>query len=240
MKNKQSSFLSKMKNLLIYVSPEKKFSEEHETLTKIQIDNSLSLGWKKEDVLLVTNFDYEYNGVKTIIVDDYEVFDQNRSTKIPAINQLFRDGVIQDNEVYWFHDHDAFQLEPFDIELDNDVGFTTHGAYSPTWNAGSFFFKKSAEDIFLKIWELMNLRNTNEQNALTSMWDNNINNINDRFEFINQAYNIGMYKIEENLKLAGMSPKVAHFHPHKQRHLDLFRSILPQHLITIFNNYGIK
>src|SRR5260221_10472418 len=161
-----------MKNLMIYINPkEKKFSSEHEDLTRIQIDNSLSLGWKPEDILLVTNFPYEYNGVKSIIVGDYTVFDQDRSTKIPAINELFRRGFIDENEVYWFHDHDAFQLVQFEVRLDKDAGFTTHGAYnSKLWNAGSFFFKKSAKDIFLDIWYYMELRGTNEHNALTDMW----------------------------------------------------------------------
>lgn len=229
-----------MKNLMIYINPvDKKFSREHEDLTKIQIDNSLGLGWKPEDILLVTNFDYEYKGVKSIIIDNYEVFDQNRSTKIPAINQLFADGIITD-EVYWFHDHDAFQLEPMEVDLEKDAGFTDHGAWSKTWNAGSFFFKKGARDIFLGIWEYMNKRFTNEQDALTYMWQNNINGINDRYQLISMAYNIGIYRIAENLQKAGQPPKVAHFHPHKRRHLDLFRDMLPERLLTIFNKYGIR
>ena len=230
-----------MKNLLIYVNPvDKKFSREHKDLTKIQIDNSLSLGWKLEDILLVTNFPYEYRGIKSVIVSDYEVFDQNRSTKIPAINQLFRDGVIKDDELYWFHDHDAFQLIPFQVYLEKDAGFTDHGAYSTTWNAGSFFFKKSARDIFLWIWEWMNKRGTNEQNALTYMWQNNINGINHRYELMSPAFNIGIYRIDENLKLAGTPAKVVHFHPHKKRHLDLFREMLPKRLLTIFSEYGLS
>lgn len=230
-----------MKNLLIYINPvDKKFSQEHEDLTKIQIDNSLSLGWKLSDILLVTNFDYEYKGVKSIVVDNYQVFDQNRSTKIPAINQLFRDGVIKDGELYWFHDHDAFQLEPIEVVLDKDAGFTDHGHWSKTWNAGSFFFKKSSKNIFLWIWEYMSLRNTNEQGALTFMWQNNINNINSRYTLMSIAYNIGIYRIPENLKLAGMNPKVAHFHPHKRKHLGLFHNMLPERLIEIFKHYGIR
>lgn len=224
---------------MIYINPDRKFTSEHEDLTKIQIDNSLSLGWKLEDILLVTNFPYEYRGVKSIIVDDYEVFDQNRSTKIPAINQLFADGIIKD-EVYWFHDHDAFQLEPMEVDLKKDAGFTDHGARSKTWNAGSFFFKKGARDIFLWIWEYMNLRGTNEQDALTYMWRGNINGINDRYELMSIAYNIGISRVDEGFKKAGVPPKVAHFHPHKRRHLELFRDKLPERLLTIFNKYGIK
>lgn len=227
-----------MKNLLIYIGPTKSFDKEHEELTKIQIDNSLSLGWKLGDVLLVTNFPYEYRGVKSTIVDDYAVFDQNRSTKIPAINQLFRDGIIQD-QLYWFHDHDAFQLEPLDVTLEKDAGFTDHG-WSKRWNAGSFFFKKDARDIFLWTWEYMNKRNTNEQDALTYMWGENINGINSRSQLMNITYNIGIYYIDRNLKKAELPVRVAHFHPHKRRHLDLFRHMLPDRLMAIFNDYGIR
>lgn len=228
-----------MKNLLIYINPvDKKFSPEHEDLTRIQIDNSLDLGWNVEDILLVTNFDYSYKGVKSIIVDDYAVFDQNRSTKVPAIIQLFNDGVIKDNEVYWFHDHDAFELIPIKVELKTNAGFTNHG-WSAKWNAGSFFFKKSAQDIFSLIYEYMNLRSTNEQDALTFLWQENINDINKKCEIMNITYNIGIYFIDKNLKKAELPMKVAHFHPHKKRHLDLFRSFLPERLMTIFNKYGI-
>jgi hypothetical protein len=230
-----------MKNLLIYINPkDKKFSKEHDDLTKIQIDNALELGWRPEDILLVTNFPYEYRGIKSIIVDDYSVFDQDRSTKIPAINELFKRDLIEDNEVYWFHDHDAFQLVPFDIKLDKDTSFSDHGAFSKVWNAGSFFFKKSSKDIFIDIWKIMSERNWNEQNSLTYIWTNNINNINDRYVLLDPSYNLGIYKIPENIKLSKLPIKVAHFHPHKKHHIDRYREILPERLLTIFNNYGIN
>jgi hypothetical protein len=188
--------------------------------------------------MLVTNFDYQYRGVKAIKVSDYEVFDQNRSTKIPAINELFQRGLIEDNTIYWFHDHDAFQLDPFQINLEKDVGFTDYR--NGTWNAGSFFFKKSAEDIFVKIWELMNQRNTNEQDALTYMWQNNTDKINDRYELMNITFNLGLDNLKNNLSKAELPIKVAHFHPHKPHHLKHYRNILPERLLKIFDKYGIK
>jgi hypothetical protein len=229
-----------MKNLLVYVDPIKKYTNEHDILAKIQIDNSLGLGWEKEDILLVTNFDYEYMGVKSTIVGTYETFDQSRSTKIHAINELFARGIIEDNHVYWFHDHDAFQLVPFDLKLQKDAGFTDHGAYSKVWNAGSFFFTRRAKDIFIDIANLMDKMKLNEQNSLTYMWTNNTNNINDRWQKINIAYNIGIYKIPENIAMSELPVKVAHFHPHKKHHLERYRDILPERLMRIFNKYGIR
>jgi len=224
---------------MIYVNPlDKKFDREHEELTKMQIDNSLRLHWSLEDILLITNFPYEYNGVTAIQVKDYAVFDQNRSTKIPAINELFERNSIGD-DTYWFHDHDAFQLVPFDVALPTPAGFTDHG-WSQKWNAGSFFFTKEAQGIFRMIEEYMNIRNTNEQDSLTYLWEHNIDEINQKCTLMNITYNINIYHIERNIKSAGEPPKVAHFHPHKKRHLDLFRTILPRELMDIYKIYGIE
>ena len=134
-----------MKNLLIFIGPEPKFSREHEVLTRIQIDNSLELGWNPEDIILVTDFPYEYRGIKSYVVKgDFKALDGNRSSKILVINQLFKDGMI--NDLFWFHDHDAFQLGPMrDPDLGDCVaGFTDQG-WSGVWNAGSFFFTPDAK-----------------------------------------------------------------------------------------------
>lgn len=230
-----------MKNLLIFISPNKLLSPEYNDLIKIQIDNSLSLGWKASDIIFAANFDYEYKGVKSKIVADYKVFDQNRSTKVPAIIELFDTDQIKD-DTYWFHDFDAFQLVPFEVKLKKDAGFTDHGAFSKTWNAGSFFFKKSAKDIFIWIWNWMNKRGINEQNALTYMWQNNFNRIIERCQMLDSSYNLGIYKVDENIKNSELPIKVAHFHPHKKHHLELFKShnLLPESLLSIFKNYGIE
>lgn len=231
----------KMKNLFIFISPDKKLPPEYDDLMKIQIDNSLELGWKTNDIVFAANFDYEYRGVKSIIVGDYEAFDQNRSTKIPAINELFRKDLIE-NDIYWFHDCDAFQLVPFEIKLEKDSAFTTHGGDTTLWNAGSFFFKKSAREIFIDIEKYMDERGTNEQNALTYMWENNINNINSKYEKLNITYNVGVTDHKQRLEEASKPVKVAHFHPHKKRHMDLYTSknLLPDNLLKIFAKYGIS
>lgn len=231
-----------MKNLLTYTDISKKFVKFLEPLTKIQIENSLYLEWQAKDIILATNFEWEYKGIKSVLIGEYETFDNNRSTKIPIIIELFKKGIIEE-DVYWFHDHDAFQIVPFEYQLPDgkDAAFTTHGAYNPKlWNAGSFFFNNKAQDIFEDIFYWMNKRGTNEQNALTYMWEINWNNINKRCEIIDPSYNLGIYKIPQNLKLAKGQIKVAHFHPEKKHHLDLFRDMLPPHLITIFKNYGFN
>lgn len=226
-----------MKNLLIFISQKGKFPKEHEELTKMQIDNSLELGWKPEDILPITNFDYEYRGIEAYVLKgDYNALDGNRSSKILAINQLFKDGLIED-DLYWFHDHDAFQLGPMrNPDLGDAVaGFTDHG-WSRTWNAGSFFFTIRAKDLFQKIYDSMLQRNTNEQDALTYLWQNRLTG----YKLLNITYNMGIYHAYSNYQLAEKPLLVAHFHPHKPKHLALFLNFIPERLVNIFNNYGIK
>ncbi len=141
-----------MKNLLIYTGPSKKFDEEHSILAKIQIDNSFDLGWKKKDILLVTDFPYSYNGVKSLVIKDgvYYDFDLGAS-KLPVIIQLLNQGIIEAGGLYWCHDFDAYQLHPFDekkLGLGNYELGLTHYSYKPEWQFGSFFFKAGARDIF--------------------------------------------------------------------------------------------
>jgi hypothetical protein len=226
-----------MKNLLIFIGPSGVFHPEHEDLTKMQIDNSLELGWKVEDILLVTNFPYEYRGVKSYVIrGDFDALDGNRSSKILAINQLFADGVIGD-DLYWFHDHDAFQLEPMrDPNLGDCVaGFTDNG-WLRDWNAGSFFFTKGAKDMFLKIYVRMIKAKTNEQDALTYLWKAGLTG----YKMINITYNVGIYHLWQVLKMIEKPLLVAHFHPHKPKHLELFRDFLPPRLLVIFKQHGIE
>ena len=46
-------------------------------LIKAQIDNSLDCGWDPKDIIIATNFNFEYRGVKTYTMDeicDYSQF----------------------------------------------------------------------------------------------------------------------------------------------------------------------
>jgi len=220
-----------MKNLLIYIGRNKGFDKEHKDLTEMQIDNSLDLGWKIEDIILVTNFPYGYKGVNSYVVEDclYSANGFVRSSKIPAILQLFKDGMIED--LYWFHDHDAFQLEPMvDPELGTAVaGFINH---DKLWNAGSFFFTKSSQDIFQRILECMDDKGIDEQDALTYLMNNKLVT---GYKLLDSTYDIGIYNVDTSKPVL-----VAHFHPHKKRHLDLFRNLLPERLMKIYERYGIK
>ena len=74
-----------MKNLFIFISPTKSFNNPRHDLisdagilVKVQIKNSQQLGWKKEDILYVTDLPYEYNDVKSQVIPNgmYYEFDK--------------------------------------------------------------------------------------------------------------------------------------------------------------------
>lgn len=248
-----------MKNVLIYVSPEKKFSAEDSTLVKIQLDNSFDLGWKKEDILLVTDFPYSYNGVTAQVItkDVYYPFDLNAS-KIPALLELFANGTINDGQLYWCHDLDAyenFKIEESELGLENvDVGFT-HYFYKPQWMGSSFFFKKSSRDIFELLDSTIQkrrYRGRNNEKNLTWLIDTGAIDMH-RVKKMNVTYNIMKRCLRTVYREAQKPLKVLHFRPSNYDTLmpdtalnmfmygknSLRKPLMDDRLIAIFRHHGI-
>ena len=228
-----------MKNLMSYVNPEKHFDEEGGVVVKVQIDNSLDLGWKREDLVLVTNFEFEYNGVKSIVVSDENYCNFcPQASKILTILDLFDKGIIE-KELYWFHDLDAFQLEVInesDIDIDEaDVAMTDYGRMM-RWTTGSMFFKNTARDIFGWVKDITYKYKTDEERAFMILtgegthlvtpgcWGGFVNgyttsdipeigNINVRIKKINITYNFQTFNLRSCYSIAIKPIRVAHFHP---------------------------
>jgi hypothetical protein len=259
-----------MKNLLIHVNPEKRFTDdgwgnESDTLVKIQIDNSLELGWKREDILLVTNFPYEYNGVKSLVVDDENYCWPSRTaTKINVFLDLIDKGM---NDLYWFHDIDAFQLrglEKAELELEGfDMGITEYGLttiddkHNKRMSTGCVFFRKEARDLFEDTQRLMYKHEANEEVCMLVLTKANFNNFNQRVKRLNLTYNFATRKrqIKLNYDLAEKPLKVLHFHPSDTRPIDkgfnnlevlmygkgsIGKPLMTDRLIKLFHKYDIK
>ena len=236
-----------MKNLLIFVNPEKKFTGYNEALIKIQIDNSLSLGWKKEDILLITNFDYEYNGIKAIIVSNENYCEvRPRSTKTATIPELIKSGIIKKGEVYWCHDLDAYELNRIGkVELEGfDIGLTDYG-YKPRLTLGSFFLKDSSLDIFEWIRKYVFKRGLEDESMLGRLMKDD--KYRSRFRKLNITYNFAIRNIAKVYEMADKPLKVLHFRPEPYRinqfmygENELGRPLMTERLIDIFKSNGIK
>lgn len=211
-----------MKNLMIYINPRKKFFDEKRYLVKIQIDNSLDLGWKPEDIVLVTNFPYEYKGVTALVApDDLYVEHWEKSSKVSAIIWLIKKGYVKQGELWWFHDFDAFEaykITEEELELGYAVaGFTDYG-YMRKWNTGSIFFKKDALKIFEWMRNALYRLQCDEERSLKYLTDKNYQYINNFYKRMNITYNFpgclnGERKMSMTYPLANKPVKVLHFHP---------------------------
>lgn len=257
-----------MKNLLTYTHPDHAFfGIEDNLMIETQIENSLELGWKKEDIILATNFPYEYMGVKSVVVsDDCMCSWWKQVSKIDCILWLFDNGRIKD-DIYWFHDLDAFEAYPLEFEknLEDgiDIYLTDYGYRYRKWNTGSFFFNNKSRDIFQMIWDRCHeidslekdkdlIHAYNEERSLEHLTGNNINNINSRIKKINPTYNFpgsnnGFKNFEMVYERCEKPVKVPHFHPLRwggrfYRMFDggnpLKVKMLPERLIKIFNKKG--
>jgi len=243
-----------MKQLLIYIdSTSLSFDEETATLVKVQIDNSIEIGWDLEDILLVTNFDYEYRGVQSIKVSsDLFCWHCPISTKVYVINHLFGSGFFNKREIYWYHDFDAYEsdkIKEAEVCLDGcSLGLTAYRR-SARWSTSSFFFKGDSGLVF-KLWQdVMDYFKADDERSLTFL-----TRIGNKVGKINTTYNLQMLNIRNCYWEAVKPVKVLHFHPDVvNRHIganttDFFIrgknklnvTFVSDRLARIFEKHGIK
>ena len=227
-----------MKNLLIHVSPTGEFcNDEHKMAAKIQIENSLRLGWKPEDIILATNFPYEFSGVKSILIDNVYCKQHWPATKINAIVELFNKGLIGD-ETYWYHDFDCFQLNEMD-DPDVEFGVTNYGRM-PRLCSASIFFKKSARDIFERIKAEVERTGCGEESRMTHLAE-----IEPRITKLNNTYAFQKWNAWHSYCRSVKPIGAAHFHLTPDKYDFFVRGnnrvglkIIPEKLIEIFHKYG--
>jgi len=111
---------------------------------KLHVENSLNF-WNPKDIILATNFPFEYMGVKA-----YEIQSDIRkwssfSNKLMVVAELIKREII--NEEFWHKDLDAFQLQPFNFPIDSGVGFTQHAPGRTKLQGGSSFYAKDSMDL---------------------------------------------------------------------------------------------
>lgn len=249
-----------MKNILIYTGPRKVFNEEHTRLARIQIDNSFDLGWKKEDILLVTDFPYEYNGVKSLEVPDglYYDFDYNANKSIVLVYLLQQD-IIKPRMLYWCHDFDAYEnyrIKEEELGLEQyDLGLA-HYTYKPEWQFGSLFLKSSVQDILERLDEAIRKRprssRNNEKKLTMLIKGDKIDN--SRYKRLNSTYNFMKKYMSIVYPEAEKPLKVLHFLPSNKEEgmrytaLEMFMygknslriPLMSERLIKIFHHHGVR
>lgn len=239
-----------MKQILTFVSPTHWFNDECVNLVKVQIDNSLELGWSPEDIMLVTNFEYEYNGVQSIVLDGKSYCDFfPPATKLYTIVALFEQGLIEDC-LYWYHDFDCYQLNPIteeELGLDAyDMGLANYGRRERLCSA-SMFFKKTAGDIFASAKETLIKIKTDDEHAIMRVINDNMETFGKRAKLLNTTYAMHRFNLTTCYPDMIKPVKVAHFHPTADK-FDFYTYgknklnmvFLPERLIRIFQKYGYE
>lgn len=203
-----------MKNVMIHINPLKRFESrfrEGDALVKVALHNSLDIGWKLEDIVLYTNFEYEYMGIKSIILpDDLYCPWRPLATKTYVNCYLMEQGMFPD-DICWVHDFDAFENYPVsDVTLDEDMGACTYG-FSDRWQLGSYFIKRSGYRIMRALREeVTRIKKWEDEHVLMLMTkDKRIEGI----KLMNQTYDLGMRRLDITYPASEKPIRVLHFHP---------------------------
>ena len=188
-------------------------------LLKVQIDNSLECGWDPKDIVIATNFEFEYKGVKTYVLDeicDYSQFFHKQYATL----EMMKKGIFEGQNI-WYHDLDAFQLESFDFPYFNgDWGTCVYpNGDGHSMQCGVIYLKHSSQDIFEYLVTKMKNRayNTNCDEQVTRAEVKLNPQFAHRVSTLDTSYNMGMTGFNDRYKNAVKPLKVAHFHPNDEK-----------------------
>ena len=240
-----------MKNVMIFQNFVNDVTYGHQWKTKelfnyfkSQVDNSLRLGWKAEDIVICTNLDFEYKGITIIKMKEECKFNKYFNKQFGIWELLDRKLIT---EPFWFHDFDDWPLEYFDFpEFDGDIGM---GKYidGQQWNTGSIFVKPSSVDI----WELMVdfMKQNRDHQDVDNKGDENIVNmvyhlysqIQHRFSLLNNQYNVGCTQFDMRYNSANKPIFVGAFKPNESKDITKFedKNLIDKDMFEIFRNHSL-
>ena len=212
------------------------YSEMESTydLIRAQIDNSLDCGWNTKDIIIATNFEFEYRGVKTYVLDDICEYSQFFHKQYATL-EMMKKGVFEGCNI-WYHDLDAFQLEPFDFPyFEGDWGTCVYpNGDGHSCQCGVIYLKSTSQDMFQYLVDNMKSRvyNTHDDEVVIRN-DIKLNpKYANRVSVLNTAYNLGMTGFRYRYNWAEKPIKVVHFHPDDERQWDC--------MVNGENDLGIK
>jgi len=232
-----------MKNVYIYNIVDDKKRYPNELLLnylRAQVDNSIRLGWDIKDIIIGTNFDFEYRGVKNVTLKTictHNVF----YNKFYGMLELMDSGVLDTD--FWFHDQDCWQIHPFEFpQFEGEIGGCTY-VFTNEWNTASLLVKKSAADVMEYIVDFMELNKIlkvdSDENVISFLRANS--EIREYLTDINQQFNVGYTQMEKRLEAATKPVYAYGFKPHIEKDFDRFNEIdlIPNEMIDIFRNNNI-
>lgn len=177
-------------------------------LLNAQIENSLNLGWEINDIILLSNFEHEYLGVKASLLQlDHKCL---TGSKMFGLKYLFENNLIED-DVIWAHDLDAWQNVPFSCPDFKDVGIACYS--NSKFNGGSVFWRKSSKDIInVIVEEITSNSESREEPTLNKILKSKT--YEERITTLNNTFNVGCSGYAKRWERSLKPIRVCHFHPY--------------------------
>ena len=213
---------------------------------RLQVDNHARLGLPLQDLILGTNFDFSYNGVRAYPIDT-DITWSAFATKLPAALQLI--SMLDLNENLWIHDADVYQLLPFSFPDVADIGYVRHSV--PTRmkpQGGCVYVRPSGYDILEQIaGEMQETKETKEERFMVGFYK--------RPEYINRrtwlGYEYNLFRQSDfNRKYRWAKKPIlcVHFHLEYTSTWNCFVEgknrynvkIVPEDLRALFDKHGFR
>ncbi len=205
-------------------------------LFKMQIDNSLHYGWPVDDIIIGTNFEFEYKGVKAYQLTDICTFNIFNN-KWYGMLELMRAGILNDD--FWFHDQDNWQINSITFPAFNgEIAACTY-IKTPEWNTGSVFVKRTAVNILEYIVDSMKMNPIEyqgDENWISFLRQNS--EIKSYLSTLNTQYCVGYTYMDDRINAAtgpitclGLMPNTPSYNAF------LTHGLIPDNLINILNTY---
>jgi|CXWL01.1.fsa_nt_gi hypothetical protein len=214
-----------MKNLMLYIHEGLPLGlESVRRCLRVQVENSLELGWAASDILLYTNFSFTHQGVEAIRLEPGRRPRTARMTSFHKTHCILEalPGIAA-GEAVWYHDVDAFQLLPFGPPpADKDLYASLYCARQRLLiQGGSMFFWRHSRRLFEAVYDqLVHHRCRKDEFALTELTRRP--EFEGRFAPLDYSYNLGDTDFELRYQLAQKPIKVVHFHPERGEALAKF------------------
>lgn len=216
---------------------------------KMQIDNLLRIGWERDNILLATNFEFSYRGVKSrIIPDELIYFKHNRrsamfAAKIDSLKYILENW-IEDNESIFFHDLDAHQnvdnIEAPTHFYDSDMCLTPYNYDDKKINTGVWHLNPRnntiniLNDVISAIKKMG--RNWQEQRLTEICKNKEYKSI----FILGCEWNFGKHDVKGTLERINISPYFCHFKENEEKYMQHFRDILNPNLLEIIEKHVDK
>jgi hypothetical protein len=195
-----------MKNLMVVnVRPHGRWTEDAlRKMTHAQIENSLDLGWKPKDIIIMSNIEIDFLGVRSYPseLNDFCLTGSKMFAVQTALQKV--------DDTVWAHDLDAWQNVWFYEPRFKDVGISCYSNHK--LNGGSVFWKRSSADIVEEVVNAIKADNAaREEPTLNAILRQD--KFKDRVSILDHTYNVGCSGYAVRYEKARKPIHVCHLHP---------------------------